>query len=264
MERSAHLVPLGWEIDRAVLPIKAMRPHRVHLLCNPESHPFQLHFYRQVANHLDQLGIEHNLVRVDANSDLKGLLRELSRLMTSEIALGNRVYVNISAAGRIGAIAATLASMAHLENHGKAYYDRPERYDPSEEERMRHGLSVGMSGDPVDIPLFPLRLPSPEGQTVLRELDARGGSAKYFDLFAALHRAGVEGYTAVDKATSRAIKGNLTVRLTKTVLRPLLDANLATTEKQGRNAMVRLTTGGEYMASLLTIPTVMPASRPLG
>jgi hypothetical protein len=254
VERSVHLVPLGWEIDRAVLPIKAMRPHRVYLLCNPESHPFQLHFYRQVADHLDRLGIKHDLVRVDANSDLKGLVRELSRLMTSEIKTGNRVHVNISAAGRIGAVAATLVSMAHLGNHGSAYYVRPERYDPSEEERMRHGLSVGMNGDPVDIPLFPLRLPSPEGQAVLRELEARGGSARYFDLFAALHRAGVGGYTEVDKETSRELKGNLTVRLTKTILRPLLDADLVTTEKKGRNAVVHLTASGEYMASLLALP----------
>jgi hypothetical protein len=251
VERSVHLVPLGWEIDRAVLPVKVMRPHRVHVLCNPESHPFQLHFYRQVANHLDQLGIDHDLVRVDANSDLRGLLRELSRLMVSEIATGNRVYVNISAAGRIGAVAATLASMAHLQIHGKAYYVRPERYDPNDEERMRHGLSVGMIGDPVDIPLFPLRLPSPEGQVVLRELEERGGSARYFDLFAALYRAGAEGYVEVGKATSRDVKGNLTVRLTKTILRPLLDANLILTEKKGRVTSVHLTQGGEYMASML-------------
>ncbi len=159
-----------------------------------------------------------------------------------------------SAAGRIGAVAATLVSMAHLGNHGTAYYVRPERYDPSGEERMRHGLSVGMNGDPIDVPLFPLRLPSPEGQVVLRELEARGGSARYFDLFAALHRAGVEGYTEVDKGTSRELKGNLTVRLTKTILRPLLDANLVTTEKTGRNAVVHLTASGEYMASLLARP----------
>jgi len=228
-----------------------MRPHRVYLLCNPESHPFQLHFYRQVTDHLDRLGIEHEVVRVDANSDLKGLVRELSRIMSGEIAAGNRVYVHISAAGRIGAVAATLASMACLGDHGSAYYVRPQRYDPTAEERMRHGLSVGMSGDPVDIPLFPLRLPSPEGQIVLRELTGRGGSARYFDLFAVLHRAGVEGYVQVEKGTSRELKGNLTVRLTKTILRPLLEAKLVTTEKKGRNTVVHLTLGGEYMASML-------------
>ena len=259
VERSVHLIPLGWEIDRAVLPLKAMRPHKVHLFCNPESHPFQLHFYRQVAERLDRLGIQHELVRVDANADLMGLLRELSRCMASEIQAGNRVYVNISAAGRIAAVAATLVSMAHLEGHGRAYYVRPTRYDPNEEERMRHGLSVGMSGDPVDVPLFPLRLPSPEGQVVLRELEGRGGSARYFDLFAALQHAGVEGYMQVEKGTSRGLKGNLTVRLTKTILRPLLEAHLVTTEKKGRNTVVHLTHGGEYMANMLIGPLGEPA-----
>ncbi len=254
MEGSVHLVPLGWEVDRAVLPVKMMRPRRVHLLCNPESHPLQLHYYRQVVDHLDQLGTEHDLVRVDADSDLKGLIRALSRLIVAEIDVGNRVYVNISAAGRIGAVAAALASMAHLEGHGAAYYVRPERYDPSSEERLTHGLSIGMSGEPVDIPLFPLRLPSPESQAVLRELETRGGSARYFDLFAALNRSGVEGYVAVNKRTDRGLKGSLTVRLTKTILHPLLDANLVTTEKSGRNAVVHLTHEGEYVVSLLAGP----------
>ena len=258
VERSIHLVPLGWEIDRAVLPLRAMLPHRVYLFCNPESHPFQLHFYRQVTSNLDRLNIKHDLVRVDADKDLKELVRELSRLMQIEIAAGNRVYVNISAAGRIGAVAATLASMAHLGNHGGAYYVRPERYDPSDEERMKHGLSVGMNGDPVDIPLFPLRLPSSQRQIVLQELVARGGSARYFDLFRSLYIAGVEGYVEVNKQTSRGVKGNLTVRLTKTILRPLLDANLVITEKKSRNAVVRLTASGEYMASLLAMPIEKP------
>ena len=200
-------------------------------------------------------------MRVDANSDLKGLVRELSRSMATEIAAGNRVYVNISATGRISAVAATLVSMAHLENHGSAYYVRPKRYDPNEEERMRHGLSVGMSGDPVDIPLFPLRMPSPEGQIVLRELEARGGSARYFDPFAVLQHAGVEGYMQVEKGTSRELKGNLTVRLTKTILRPLLETHLVTTEKKGRNTVVHLTHGGEYMASMLIGPLGEPVAR---
>lgn len=258
MELSIHLVPLGWEIDRAVLPLRTMHPQQVHLFCNPESHPFQLHFYRQVISHLDNLGIAHNLVQVDADKDLKGLVRELSRVMRAEIEAGNRVYVNISASGRIGAVASSLVSMAHLGNHGKAYYVRPERYDPSDEERMRHGLSVGMIGDPVDIPLFPLRLPSRQGQLILETLAKRGGSARYSDLFKSLHQAGVEGYIEVQRETSRKDRGNLTVKLTKTILRPLLDVGLITTEKESRNTLVRLTDSGEYMVCLLAEPLKGP------
>ena len=71
----------------------------------------------------------------------------------------------------------------------------------------------------------------------------------------------MEGYTEVNKGTSRELKGNLTVRLTKTILRPLLDASLVTAERQGRNVVVHLTPAGEYMECLLVTPTAKPGVR---
>ncbi len=197
------------------------------------------------------MGIEVEHVAVDAHSDLRGLILQLCRLIKQEIAKGNRVYVNISAAGRVAAAAAVLASMAHLGGHGQAYYVRPEEYEVSDEDRPRHGLTKGMLEEPTEIPLFPLQLPSREGQIVLLALKEGGGSASYFDLFGFLHRGSVEGYVSVTRQTDRGVKGNLTVRLTKTILRPLVDAGLIRIEKGGRKRVVQLTEAGDYMACIL-------------
>ena len=251
MEQIVHIIPLGWEIDRAVIPLRTVRPNKVYLLCNPESHPYQMHFFKQVVNQLDGQGILYKHVTVDSDSDIKGLVHHISRIIREEIEAGNRVYVNISASGKIGAVAAALASMAHLSDNGKAYYVRPENYHTSEDDLFTHGLSMGMKADPLEIPLFRLKLPSAEGRLVLNTLKNRNGSASYQDLFCVLARAGVDGYLEVTKQTSRKIKGNLTVRLTKTILRPLVEAGLITIERRGRRALVKITEAGDYMACLV-------------
>jgi len=92
------------------------------------------------------------------------------------------------------------------------------------------------------------------GQIVVRELETRGGSGRYLDSSGPFTRPGwkvtrrsTRGRVANWRATSRS-------KLTKMILRPLLDGKLVTTEKKGRNAVVHLTPSGEYMASPLTVP----------
>ena len=197
------------------------------------------------------LNIEYDHVRVDSVSDLKGLVKQLVRLTKQEIASGNRVFINISAAGKISAVAATLVTMAHMGTNGKAYYVRPEEYVVADEARMTCGLTKGMKGEPLEIPIFPIRLPSREGQLILTALSKEGGSMKYPGLFRALANERIEGYIEVTSHTSRKVRGNLTVRLTKTILKPLLEAGLVILKKEGRTRIVVLTDAGEYMACLL-------------
>jgi hypothetical protein len=251
MERNVHLIPLGWEVDRAILPLEAVRPHRVYILCDPESHPWQAHYYNQVVERLKAMNVEYRHVRVDSVSDMKGLVRELAHLMKQEIESGNRVFVNISSAGKIGAVASTLVTMAHMHGCGRAYYVRPEEYVITDEARMVCGLTKGMKGEPIDVPIFPIWLPSREGSAVLLALKQKGGSMKYYELFRVLAAKGVEGYVEVTSHTSRKVKTNLTVRLTKTILKPLHEQGLVTSRKEGRTQIVSLTDAGDFMACLL-------------
>ena len=253
VERLIHIVPLGWEADRAVLPIKSMRGHGVYLLANPDSHPLQRHFLQLVRRRLEEIPVEVTTVRVDAAADLKGLVNAIGRIIQKEVKAGNRVYINASAAGKIAAVAATLAGMAHLAGNGLVYYARPEDYILSEEEQMRHGLTRGLDGDPMDIPLFRISLPSPSGCLVLCALAVKGKakSATYQDLFNLLHSAHFSGFPQITKDTKRSIKGRATVNLTKTILRPLREAGYISIEREGKRAIVTLTKEGELMADLI-------------
>ncbi len=253
MERLVHVIPLGWELDRAVLPVRAMKAHRAHLLCNPDAHDMQRHFFHRVSEELKGEGVEVVHTKVDSESDLKGLMRETTRLVEEEVKKGNRVYVNISSAGKLAAVAGMLASMAHLRDRGYAYYVRPEEHMRTEKGLKKHGLSRGMLGNPIMVPSFGLSLPSEAGTSVLGSLaSSPQKSQSYQELFDVLRRNGVPGFdTKVTKMTLRAEKTRLTVKLTKTILKPLVDVGYVEIEKLGRRRKVNLTQSGYDMACLL-------------
>ncbi len=253
MERLVHIVPLGWELDRAVLPVRAMKAHRVYLLCNPESNPLQQHFLSRTSEELEGDGVEVIHTNVEAYSDLEGLMREIASIVLKEIKKGNRAYINISSAGKLAAIAGMLTAMAHLKDQGYAYYVRPETYQKSEKELKEHGMTKGMVGNPIAIPNIGLQIPSSAGVVVLQGLAASPQkSLSYMELFNLLRRNGIPGFeTEITKRALRTEKTRLTVRLTKGVLKPLTEAGYIQIEKAGRRRKVNLTLAGHNMASLL-------------
>lgn len=252
MERLIHIIPLGKEIDRAVLPVQAMKAHRAHVLCDPEAGEMQ-HFFSQVSKKLEGDHVEVVHTKVDSEGDLKGLMREMTRLSEEEVQKGNRVFVNISSAGKLAAVAGMLATMAHLEERGYAYYVRPEARAKSEKDVKKRGLSIGMVGNPIQVPSFALSLPSSAGTSILRSLAASPQrSLSYQELFDVLRKNGIPGFdTKVTKVTLRAEKTRMTVKLTKTILKPLMDARFVEIEKLGRRRKVTLTQYGYDMACLL-------------
>jgi len=191
---------------------------------------------------------------VDANDDVKGIIREVARLIKKTLQDADRVYLNMSAAGKIAAAASTLAAMAHVpRGKGMVYYVRPDSYTDSVAARRKHGLSRGMKGDPVVLPRFELRLPSVEGQLVLRALLAKRPDAlSYKQLIHLLRDAKTRGFenARYEKDTPRAEKNRLNVTLNKRILQKLVSEGLVELETQGRARSVRLTVEGEYFAYL--------------
>ncbi|HVL88559.1 MAG TPA: DUF6293 family protein [Candidatus Thermoplasmatota archaeon] len=254
MDRLVHIVPLGWEIDRAVLPIHHYRAHEVHILCNPESRPEQKQAYRQVEKALKATGAKVSLVIVDANDDIRGILRETTRLIKAALKNGDRVYVNMSAAGKVAAAAATIAALAHLpRDRGVVYYVRPESYVHTDEDVKKYGLTRGMKGEPVPLPRFDLRLPPEDGQLILRELRKRlPNPLTYKEAIYLLRDAGVSGFEGAkyEKNTPRAEKNRLNVRFNKGILQKLLAENLVKIRPRGQRREILLTSEGDYVAHL--------------
>lgn len=254
MERLVHVIPLGWEYDRVVLPVDSMKAHRVYLLSDPSENPLRAHYLRKVTRRLRAGHIEVKVVGVDTFKDLLGTMKSISRIIKLELAQGNRVFVNVATSGKIAAIAATLAAMAHLPpERGLVYYVAAGDYPSTRKSQLAHGIAKGMDGDPVPIPLFKIRLPDMDCRIVLAELSAAPDhTLAYRAMIEAMRSKGVSGFESpppegTDRRRFRTIEN---VRFYQRIVRKLEREALVSIVERGRARSLRLTLAGAQVASM--------------
>ena len=173
LEETVHIVPLGHEYDRAVIPFIKKTPDRVYLLTiSPDQDldetmkDAQSHFTSKVVTFLKKKQIEVRMVYVDS-FDLLRVLQAISYLIVLEKEKGNNVSVNMSACGRLTSIGASLAAMCH---EVKLYYVSANRYSKSPEEISEHGLSVCEHENSIRLENFHVEIPESPGLDVLVHL----------------------------------------------------------------------------------------------
>lgn len=257
-EEIVHVIPLGWEYDRAILPFSRFTAHRVYVLCDPTGHPRREYYLAKVLKYLRARRIDVSVVRVDTFMDLPGTMREVSRILQTELDEGARVYVNVSTSGKLAAIGVALAAMAHLSpERGGLYYVPALDYPASEVAQKRYGMSRGMKGDPLNLPLFELTLPNAASRIVLSALvESSTKQLAYSAARRLLFSSGFDGFGSLTESKhSRTQRNRWNVNLYRRVVQPLLRQRLVEVESSGRDKALRLTRAGEYVACLcLTTP----------
>lgn len=249
-----HIIPLGWEYDRVVQPVDSIKAHRVYLLCDPSGQPVRAHYLRKATRRFEACHIEVKSVSVDTFKDLLGTIRSISGIIQHELAQGNRVFVNVATSGKIAAIAATLAAMAHLPpDRGMVYYVAAGDYPSTQASQRLHGIAKGMDGDPVPIPLFKIRLPDPDCRIVLAELSAAPDQTlEYRAIIGALRSRGVIGFESQppEGRERRKFRTLENVRFYQRVVRKLEREALVSIVERGRARSLRLTLAGAQVASM--------------
>lgn len=256
MQELVHVIPLGFEIERATAPFEsgARVAHRAILLSIVEPrqipasmHREQQHYIAAVKRRLVRRGIRVQVLDVDT-FDLDALMSALSRVLKSERTQGNLVYVNMSAAGRLQAVAASLAAMAH---GGELYFVHADSYPETKSLQRKHGMSR-CSGRFLPIQSLPVEMPSEKSRVLLADLAKRpaGSSISTKEAIAVLQRAGFEGFSTLDSGSSRLQKTNSLMKLNKQVLERLATAGHIKQERVGRNKRIQITESGRYLASL--------------
>jgi hypothetical protein len=104
-----HIAPVGYEIDRIVMPAKKMRADKVILLVH--ENPTQdkaTKFYQKISEQLEKLNIEctieyHNRIALFA------IIKIVKQLILSE--KGNIISVNLASGSKVQAIGCMMASM---------------------------------------------------------------------------------------------------------------------------------------------------------
>lgn len=253
MEEIVHIIPLAFEIDMAVKPFEKMRANKVYLLHlktnKSRGKPMDSEYYLQtVKKRLKQLNIEVITKESDTTDPLP-LLSTISNIIVKEKKENNLVYVNMSASGRLTAVAATLAAMYH---DVKVYYVRADGYAKDEEEVLEHGMSIINKPDYTILTNFTIDIPTGAKSTLLVELYEKGKMTTT-DVIKMIKDNRLQGFEDLNESIGgkQRTKSNLLVRINRGLLDGLQLNGYIRIEIKGRNKIIAITDKGRYAACLI-------------
>ena len=253
-----HIIPLGYEVDRAVKPFEKLRPNKVYLLTIIESRKYshemverQRYFLDIVKKKLKESSIEVQCENVDM-FDVLEVMKKISGKILMEKSENHDVYVNTSACGRLTSVGATLAAMAH---NARVYYVFADDYSKTEEEEKQHGISICKNLKMVFLENFRIQLPEKTGLKVLVQLCGKEKGMKTKEILDFLREIEAEGFEkdyAKLKLSEerRETQQRLLTSLNKRILDKLEKSGYITREKLGRYNTIKITESGKYVAHI--------------
>jgi hypothetical protein len=230
-----HVVPFGREFDRIVEPVVRYRADVVYLLEDADPTVPTPEYHEEVVAALEAEGVE--IRRRDCDlTDVYDVLGVVTTVAAEH--RGDSVRVNVSGAGTLAAIGATVACM-DVSTDATAYYVEPEGYA---HDAVEEPLSDGFS-DLATLPDYPVDSPSPDQVAIMAYLaDREGGTArpKKRDLIDYAEAEALSFIADRDPANDKA-----KFRLLDThVVSPLETDGYVDVTKVGRRHVVELTEQG--------------------
>jgi hypothetical protein len=256
-EEIIHIIPLGHEIDRAIKPFEKYKANKAYLLATTSTHGKytlsmtgeQEFFVKKVEDYLRGQKIAVETRDIDVFDTLE-VARHISNIIAIEKARGNLVYVNISSAGRLTSVVATLAAMAH---NAKAYYVFADAYTSTPEEKQKHGISICNELKIEMIDNLPLQLPSETELNVLTSLCEANKELNIAQIEKSLGNKKTPGYeNCADTKYLKMLrkdKINCHMKL-KGILEKLVDKKYISTKKVGKNRLSKIEPTGIFIANI--------------
>lgn len=229
-----HIAPVGFEVDRIVLPASNMRADRVWLITHSDSiddagQPFS----KLISERLEKDQIEFKMEYAD-RTDLFDTLRVLRRIILKE--KNNAMLVNVSVGSKIQAIASMMACMMFKDEVDiLPYYAVPEKYVNIPREQETAGLKKVLK-----LPEYKIETPPNHLIHCLKIIhersDNRIANKDLRDQALARDLIHVERDKNYDQSAYMALKTNL--------IEPLLKWKFVRVEKIGRRHDLVLTEDG--------------------
>ncbi|MBN1167850.1 MAG: hypothetical protein JXA44_12080 [Methanospirillaceae archaeon] len=249
--RRIHIAPVGYEIDRVVLPLLRMEADLVYLISEQtmvdESDKVYVEKIREFLNEQKRIiGIEE--IQTDfVGRDLYEILRIYRDIIGKES--GNQIFINVSTGTKIHAIAGMMACMIFRSERIPVipYYVVPEQYENRPLEGMP--LSTGCK-EIMGLPGYRIERPPEELVRVLaiiRETKKKYGYISKKMLINELRKAGI-------LLISGPVRHENIARyraLDRKYIQPLTEWRFITVEKEGSQARIEVTREGENVLAFL-------------
>jgi hypothetical protein len=237
-----HIAPIGFEIDRIVIPAITMKADRVWLIShNKPGEDEGQAFQKEVSKQLMEAKIESKIEGAE-RTDLFDTLRALRKIILAE--RKHSILVNVSVGSKIQSIACTMACMMFKDIVKiKPYYAAPEKYTYTPKEQETAGVKQIMT-----LPDYKIELPSND---LIKCLDII--NKKKFGRVSKkeLRDKGLEA-DLIHVESSKNIEQSAYMALNKNLIEPLLIWNFIAIEKKGRSHVISITNDGQNVLRFLS------------
>ncbi|MGQ3329964.1 HFX_2341 family transcriptional regulator domain-containing protein [Halorubrum sp. FL23] len=228
-----HIVPLGYEKDRILEPLRELKADRVILLLH-ENEGHDPWYHKEVKKTLRESSLD--LVERDCNIfDMYGSIERIASIVDQHTS--DDVYVNLATGSKVTAIGGMIACML---TNATPYYVRAKKYGPEDEEGPPNDpVSSGVEG--IDnLPSFHIDEPPAEQIRILRFVSEKGPVAK-----SNLSEFGKEtDLPFMSNHNSKHRTGEYRL-LDSHIIKPLLERDAIKVEEIGRRSEVRITDDGK-------------------
>lgn len=236
-----HVAPVGYEIDRIVMPARELKAERVWLLVHDKPNEDRATgIIERVAEALEGDGVAVVREPHDRRS-LFGIIRAIRGILEREG--GNDVFVNLASGSKIQAVAGMMAAMMFGGGGGvKPFYAEAQDYSGFDGEPVSTGIK-----EIVQIPSYEIRVPEERLVRTLGVISERGGRVTKKELAEAADRLGIISVGSAGGSYSQV----RFAALDKGIIRPLESWGFVEVKKVGRNRWVSLTDEGRNATEIL-------------
>ena len=237
-----HIAPVGFEIDRIVIPAKNLKADKVWLMVH--ENPSEDKAGPYVKKIQDLLKKEKIKVVIEYHNrlDLFKIIRSIKGIVEKE--KGNDIYVNLASGSKIQAIASMMACMMFNEKKEiKPFYAEAERYPGFEGKQMSYGVKNLM-----EIPTYKIHTPKPELIQALKIMKEQKGKIRKKEMAELAEENNLIAVNAREENFSQARYASLD----KNIIQPLEEEwKFIKVEKIGRNRWISMTEEGVNASEFL-------------
>jgi len=238
-----HIAPLGFEVDRIVIPLKQTKADKLWLLShdNP-SKDLSAPYLEKIKKECKKLGVGVQIAYADRLNLFKAI-KSIKDIIEQE--KNNYIYVNVASGSKIQAIACMMACMILKEcDNLKPFYAEPETYAAFEGKQQSFGIK-----DTILLPTYEIQIPKPKLLQALKIIsEQKNQKITKKEMAEIADKHGIITVKAEESNYSQARFASLD----KNIISPLEnDWKFIEVEKIGRNRWIKLTQEGVHAVEFL-------------
>jgi len=237
-----HIAPVGYEIDRIVIPAKEKKADKVWLLVHDKPNEDKaLSYIEKITKLLKKEKIK--VVKEHHNRlDMFQIIKSMKKIIEQENE--NTIFVNLASGSKIQAIACMMACMMFNDKKNLVpFYAEAKEYPGFSGKQMSYGVK-----NLTEVPTYEIKIPNEKHLQALKLIKDNGGKLTKKQMADLADKEGI--------ITVNAEKRNYTqarfASLDKNIIQPLQEKwKFIDVEKVGRNRWIKLNEDGKNASEFL-------------